>query len=109
MTVRIGFRRFFRPPTFGCSHSLDTFTGIFSRYCGDIFISETAHVDRHPEIKISPQYLEKIPVNVSRLCEQPNVGGRKKRRKPIRTVIEGKREARGGGAAYRIVRKLGGC
>lgn len=32
-------------------------------------------MDRHPEIKISPQYLEKIPANVSRLFEQPNEGG----------------------------------
>jgi hypothetical protein len=39
--------------------------------------AERAHVDRHPEIKISPQYLEKIPASVSRLCEQPNEGGKR--------------------------------
>jgi hypothetical protein len=34
-----GFWRLFRLPSSGSSHSLDTFTGIFLRYCGDIVIS----------------------------------------------------------------------
>ena len=34
--IRVGFWRFFRRPSSGSSHSLDTFAGIFLRYCGDI-------------------------------------------------------------------------
>ena len=45
-------------------------------------------MDRHPKITISPQYLKKIPANVSRLCEETDEGRRRKRRKPVRRDIE---------------------
>ena len=48
--------------------------------------AERAHVDRHPKITISPQYLKKIPVNVSRLCERPDEGRRKSARNQRRGI-----------------------